>query len=196
VRHASRGTLQIRTQADHALSESMSEHDGRRLGPWQHVPFTGSTRCGLGSPSSTSSASSAGPVRDRPDSRRRAAPRLEPLGRGARRTTIGTSEVGAVLDTKALPARKARRVSTSQVSGHASPAPKCSDDVEHESTEAGAVNDHANVSQDPGSANCVGSRAPPTVTVMHAPTGRRDGRTRDVREVLQSTPMRATGSPE
>jgi hypothetical protein len=49
-------------------------------------------------------------------------------------------------------------------------------DVIVESIEAGGDNAPVTVSEDPGSANCAGSRAPPTVTVMHAPTGQRDGR--------------------
>jgi hypothetical protein len=48
--------------------------------------------------------------------------------------------------------------------------------VDVESIEAGEAKHRAIVSEGPGSANCAGSRAPPTVTVMHAPTGQRDGR--------------------
>jgi hypothetical protein len=38
--------------------------------------------------------------------------------------------------------------------------------VDVESIEAGGVKHHATVSEGPGSANCSGSRAPPTVTVL------------------------------
>lgn len=62
------------------------------------------------------------------------------------------------------------------------------DGIDVESTEAGGDNSLVTVSEDPGSANCAGSRAPPTVTVMHAPTGRRDWPdTWERRVVLKST---------
>jgi len=71
------------------------------------------------------------------------------------------------------------------------------DGVDVESIEAGGVNSLVTVSEDPGSANCAGSRAPSTVTVMHAPTGQRDGRIPG-NGVWSSNRLerRATGSPE
>jgi hypothetical protein len=77
------------------------------------VLFTGPTRFGLGSRGLA------------PHARQRGDGELhDGWGRpcGAPRTTIETSEVGST-STKALPAREARRVGTSQVSGLASPAP-------------------------------------------------------------------------
>jgi hypothetical protein len=49
--------------------------------------------------------------------------------------------------------------------------PRCfeANGVDVESIEAGVDKHHTIVSEGPGSANCAGSRAPPTVTVMHAP---------------------------
>lgn len=69
------------------------------------------------------------------------------------------------------------------VAGLASPAAACG--VESESTEAGVANLHANVSHDPSSANCVGSRAPLAVTVMRAPDSPAVAWV-GMREVLQS----------
>jgi hypothetical protein len=100
--------------ADHVRSDAdVSEHDGRRLGSWQHVPFTGSARHGLG------------PWVQRRTRRQRRDDELHDGWKrscGARGTTIETSEVGAS-SIKALPAGEARRVGTSRVPGHASPAP-------------------------------------------------------------------------
>jgi hypothetical protein len=50
VRHASNGTLQIREKqtTSERLRSHVSEHDRRRLGSRQYVPFTGSMRRGLG----------------------------------------------------------------------------------------------------------------------------------------------------
>ena len=88
--------------------------------------------------------------------------------------TDEASEVGSIA-MKALPAPKARRVSRTQAHRLMSRGCFGANGVDVESIEAGEAKHRAIVSEGPGSANCAGSRAPPTVTVMHAPTGQRDG---------------------
>jgi hypothetical protein len=96
--------------------------------------------------------------------------------RGVRGTTIGTSEVGTVLDQGSSSSQGEEGRHVARYRGTRALRLQKRDVVEHESTEAGAAKHHANVSQGSDSANCTGSRAPPTVTVMHAPPDRRDGR--------------------
>jgi len=96
--------------------------------------------------------------------------------RGVRGTTIGTSEVGTVLDQGSSSSQGEEGRHVAGIGAREPCAFQKRDVVEHESTEAGAAKPHANVSQGSDSANCTGSRAPPTVTVMHAPPDRRDGR--------------------
>ena len=96
--------------------------------------------------------------------------------RGARGTTIGTSEVGTVLDQGSSSSRGEEGRHVAGIGARKALHLQKRDVVEHESTEAGAVNHHANVSEGSDSANCAGSRAPPTDSVMHAPPDRRDGR--------------------
>jgi hypothetical protein len=78
---------------------------------------------------------------------------------------------------KALPAPRGAK--GQPYAGTVAHEPVCfgANGVDVESISAGGANYHATVSEGPGSANCAGSRAPPTVTVMHAPAGQRDGRT-------------------
>jgi hypothetical protein len=132
----------------------VSEHDQRRLGSRQHVPFTGSMRRGLG-PAGFQSCATAGAVRVVP------AGRLRDVRGGIDRDEGSSSSRGE----EGLP-----------YAGTLAHEPWCfaANGVDVESTEAGEVNHRATVSEGPGSANCAGSRAPPTVTVMHAPTGQRD----------------------
>lgn len=172
-----------------AQTRLVSEHDRRRLGSRHDVPFTGSTGRGLGPAGS-----------HRNDARRKthgSAVSCDTAGAVARcrQGDIETSDVGTV-SAKALPAREARRVSRRRYRGSRALRLTTATASTTGSTEAGAAKHPANVSHDPGSANCAGSRAPLAVTLMHAPTGTRDGRHRSGVRSSNRLHMRATGSPE